>query len=710
MKDQKFAGRLRKDFSTIPQIIDMPNLIEVQKRSYAQFLQMDLPPEKRKNEGLQAVFNSVFPIRDSSETLSVEFVEYRLDSPKYTENECREKWMTYGAPLQVKIRLVVWNIDEQTGLRTLRDIKEQEVYFGELPLMTEKGTFIVNGTERVVVNQIHRSPGVFFDNDRGKTHTSGKVLYFARIIPYRGSWIDFEFDHRDILFVRIDRRRKLPATILLRALGFSTEELLSFFYQTERIYFESSKVFKSVNPKVLEGQQASRDIRYPKSGEIIVQKGRKIKASHLRKMQEAGVERIQIEEKELYGRVLAHDIYDPETGEVILEANEELDEEKIALLKKHKINQFDLIFFDNIRISSSLRDTLLMDKATTPEEARLEIFKWLRPGDPATQKNADRLFESLFFNPDRYDLGKVGRMKINQRLGLSIPEDVHILTKEDIMAVVKHLIDLKDRRGEPDDIDHLGNRRVRGVGELLENQFRIGLVRMARAIKERMSFQEVETMMPHDLINAKPVMAAVREFFGSSQLSQFMDQTNPLSEITHKRRLSALGPSGLTRERAGFEVRDVHFTHYGRICPVETPEGPNIGLISSLTTYARVNEYGFVESPYRVVKNGKATNEVVYLTAWEEEQHTIAQANAPVDKDGKITAELVNARRKGEFVLVPPEEVDLMDVSPNQVVSVSASLIPFLEHDDANRALMGSNMQRQAVPLMVTEAPLVGEK
>ena len=708
MKDQKFAGRLRKDFSTIPQIIDMPNLIEVQKRSYAQFLQMDLPPEKRKNEGLQAVFNSVFPIRDSSETLSVEFVEYRLDSPKYTENECREKWMTYGAPLQVKIRLVVWNIDEQTGLRTLRDIKEQEVYFGELPLMTEKGTFIVNGTERVVVNQIHRSPGVFFDNDRGKTHTSGKVLYFARIIPYRGSWIDFEFDHRDILFVRIDRRRKLPATILLRALGFSTEELLSFFYQTERIYFESGKVFKSVNPKVLEGQQASRDIRYPKSGEIIVQKGRKIKASHLRKMQEAGVERIQIEEKELYGRVLAHDIYDPETGEVILEANEELDEEKIALLKKHKINQFDLIFFDNIRISSSLRDTLLMDKATTPEEARLEIFKWLRPGDPATQKNADRLFESLFFNPDRYDLGKVGRMKINQRLGLSIPEDVHILTKEDIMAVVKHLIDLKDRRGEPDDIDHLGNRRVRGVGELLENQFRIGLVRMARAIKERMSFQEVETMMPHDLINAKPVMAAVREFFGSSQLSQFMDQTNPLSEITHKRRLSALGPSGLTRERAGFEVRDVHFTHYGRICPVETPEGPNIGLISSLTTYARVNEYGFVESPYRVVKNGKATNEVVYLTAWEEEQHTIAQANAPVDKDGKITAELVNARRKGEFVLVPPEEVDLMDVSPNQVVSVSASLIPFLEHDDANRALMGSNMQRQAVPLMVTEAPLVG--
>ncbi len=513
--------------------------------------------------------------------------------------------------------------------------------------------------------------------------------------------------HRDILFVRIDRRRKLPATILLRALGFATEELLNFFYQTERIYFEKGRVHKSVNPKVMDGQQAAADIKHPKTGEVIVHKGKKIKASHLRRMQEARIEQVRIEDEEIIGRVLAHDIFDSETGEVLFEANDELDQEKLVSLKKNGITQFDLIFFDNIRVSSSLRDTLLMDKATTPEEARLEIFRWLRPGDPATQKNADKLFESLFFNPERYDLGRVGRMKINQRLLLSIPEDVHILTREDIMAVVKYLIDLKDRRGEPDDIDHLGNRRVRSVGELLENQFRIGLVRMARAIKEKMSFQEAETLMPHELVNAKPVMGAVKEFFGSSQLSQFMDQTNPLSEITHKRRLSALGPSGLTRERAGFEVRDVHSTHYGRICPVETPEGPNIGLISSLTTFARVNDYGFIETPYRTVKDSIVSNEVLYFNAWQEENHTIAQANAPVDKNGKLVGDLINGRRKGEFLLFPPGEIDLMDVSPNQVVSVAASLVPFLEHDDANRALMGSNMMRQAVPLLKTEAPLI---
>jgi len=708
MKKQALPARLRRDFSAIPGIMEIPNLIEIQRRSYEQFLQMDIPPEQRKNEGLQAVFNSVFPIKDAKENCSLEFASYRFEIPKFSESECRERWMTYGAPMQVKVRLVVWNIDEQTGIRTLRDIKEQEVYFGEMPLMTDKATFVVNGTERVVVNQLHRSPGVFFDNDRGKTHTSGKVLYFARIIPYRGSWIDFEFDHRDILFVRIDRRRKLPATILLRALGFTTEELLNFFYQTERVYFEKGKIYKLVNPKVLEGQNATSEIKHPRSGEVIVPKGKKIKASHLRRMAEARVEQIKIDEDELLGRVFAHDIFDPETGEVLFEANEELDSEKIALLRKQEINQFDLIYFDNIRISSSLRDTLLMDKATTPEESRLEIFRWLRPGDPATQKNADQLFESLFFNPERYDLGRVGRMKINQRLQLSIPEDVHILTKEDIMAVVKYLIGLKDRRGEPDDIDHLGNRRVRSVGELLENQFRIGLVRMARTIKERMSFQEIDTLLPHDLINAKPVMAAIKEFFGSSQLSQFMDQTNPLSEITHKRRLSALGPSGLTRERAGFEVRDVHSTHYGRICPVETPEGPNIGLISSLTTYARVNDYGFIETPYRPVKDGVVTDEVVYLSAWGEENHTIAQANAPLDKKGRLLGESTIARRRGEFVLVSPDEIDLMDVSPNQVVSVAASLVPFLEHDDANRALMGSNMQRQSVPLLKTEAPIIG--
>jgi len=707
MKKPTLPTRLRLDFSNIPKVVDMPNLIEIQKKSYELFFQKGVDPEQRRNEGLQAVFNSVFPIKDGKENCSLEFVEYRFDPAKFSENECRERWMTYGVPLQVKVRLVVWNFDEQTGIRTLRDIKEQEVYFGEMPLMTELGTFVVNGTERVVVNQLHRSPGVFFDNDRGKTHASGKVLYYARIIPYRGSWIDFEFDHRDILFVRIDRRRKLPATILLRALGFTTEELLNFFYQTERIYFEKGRIYKSVNPKVLDGQGATVEIKHPKTGEVIVHKGKKIKASHLRRMADARIDQIKIDEEELYGRVLAHDIFDPETGEVLFEANEELDKEKLVQLKEYRITQFDLIFFDNIRVSSSLRDTLLMDKATTPEEARLEIYRWLRPGDPASQKNADKLFESLFFNPERYDLGKVGRMKINQRMGLSSPDDVHILTREDIMAVVKYLIDLKDKRGEPDDIDHLGNRRVRSVGELLENQFRIGLVRMARAIKEKMSFQEAETLMPHDLVNAKPVMGAVKEFFGSSQLSQFMDQTNPLSEITHKRRLSALGPSGLTRERAGFEVRDVHSTHYGRICPVETPEGPNIGLISSLTTYARVNDYGFIETLYRTVKNGALTDEVNYMGAWDEELHTIAQANAPIDKNGKLAGESINARRKGEFLVVPPEEIDLMDVSPNQVVSVAASLVPFLEHDDANRALMGSNMQRQAVPLLKTEAPLI---
>ena len=707
MKKQALPARVRLDFGRIPKVMEIPNLIEIQKKSYHQFFQKDVPAEQRKNEGLQAVFNSVFPIKDGNENCSLEFVEYRFDPAKFTENECRERWMTYGVPLQVKVRLVVWNFDDQTQIRTLRDIKEQEVYFGEMPLMTDLGTFIVNGTERVVVNQLHRSPGVFFDNDRGKTHASGKVLYYARIIPYRGSWIDFEFDHNDILFVRIDRRRKSPATILLRALGFTTEELLNFFYQTERIYFERGRVLKSVNPKVLNGQIATSEIKHPKTGEVIVQKGKKIKDSHLRRMQEANIEQIKVEERELYGRVLAHDIFDPETGEVLLEANEELDSEKIDLLKDYGINQFDVIFYDNIRISSSLRDTLLRDKATTPEEARLEIYRWLRPGDPPSQKNADKLFESLFFNPERYDLGKVGRMKLNQRLQLSTPDDVHILTREDIMAVVKYLIDLKDRRGEPDDIDHLGNRRVRSVGELLENQFRIGLVRMARAIKEKMGFQEAETMMPHDLVNAKPVMAAVKEFFGSSQLSQFMDQTNPLSEITHKRRLSALGPSGLTRERAGFEVRDVHSTHYGRICPVETPEGPNIGLISSLTTYARVNDYGFIETPYRLVKDGVVSNEVVYMSAWDEDPHTIAQANAMVDKNGKLVGDLINARRKGEFLMLPPEEIDLMDVSPHQVVSVAASLVPFLEHDDANRALMGSNMMRQAVPLLKSEAPLV---
>jgi len=708
MENQGNGRPWRRSFSKIPKIVEIPNLIAIQRQSYEKFLQRDVAPEQRGNEGLQAVFSSVFPIKDFNETASLEFVSYRLEEPKFDVDECRQRWMTFAAPIQVRIRLVVWDLNEETGLRTMRDVKEQEVYFGEIPLMTEQGTFIINGTERVIVSQLHRAPGVFFDNDRGKTHSSGKVLYFARIIPYRGSWIDFEFDHRDILYVRIDRRRKLPATVLLRALGYTTEELLNFFYQTEKIYLEDKKITKAVNEAVLEGQVFSRDVRDSKTREILGKKGKKIKKAHLRRFRESGITQLQLEDEDLVGRVLAHDIINRDTGEVLFEANEELDQNKLDVLRQNRIGVFEVIFFDNLRVSSSLRDTLLQDKSQSAEDAKLEIYRWLRPGDPPTPKSANALFENLFFNPERYDLAKVGRLKLNYKLGLTVPLDHHTLTKEDIMMVVQHLLELKDGRGDPDDIDHLGNRRVRAVGELLENQFRIGLVRMARAIKERMSFQEVEMLMPHDLVNSKPVSAVIKEFFGSSQLSQFMDQTNPLSEVTHKRRLSALGPGGLTRERAGFEVRDVHATHYGRVCPVETPEGPNIGLIASLSTYARVNEYGFIETPYRLVKEGVAQEEVMFLSALEEEGNIIAQANAPLDKKGKFVNETVSARRSGEFIMATPEQVTLMDVSPNQLVSAAASLIPFLEHDDANRALMGSNMQRQAVPLLQTESPLIG--
>jgi DNA-directed RNA polymerase subunit beta len=702
--------RYRRSFAKIPPIAQIPNLIDIQRRSYERFLQMHTLVEERESEGLQAVFNSVFPIKGFNDTASLEFVSYRLDEPKYTVNECRHRWNTFAAPLQVRIRLVVWDVNEETGLKTIRDVKEQEIYFGEVPLMTENGTFVINGTERVIVSQLHRSPGVFFDNDRGKTHSSGKVLFFARIIPYRGSWIDFEFDHKDILYVRIDRRRKLPATVLLRALGYTTEELLNFFYRTEKVYFEEGhKAFKSVAEDTLAGQTVTKEVRDPDSKEVIAKKGKKWKRAQIKRLKAVGINRIPINDEDLDGKVLAHDIINKDTGEIIFEANEELNAEKVEKLRTAGVSVFEIIFFDNIRVSSSLRDTLLLDKSLSPDESKMEIYRWLRPGDPPTAKSAVALFENLFFNPERYDLAKVGRLKLNHKLGLSIPLDVHTLTKEDIMAVVKYLLELKDGKGEVDDIDHLGNRRVRSVGELLENQFRIGLVRMARAIKERMGFQEVETMMPHDLVNSKPVMAVVKEFFGSSQLSQFMDQTNPLSEVTHKRRLSALGPGGLTRERAGFEVRDVHPTHYGRICPVETPEGPNIGLIASLSTYAQVNEYGFIESPYRKVIEGQVTDEVEYLSALEEEVHIIAQANVPMDEKRRFAVKLVSARgRGGEFIMVPGEQVDLMDVSPNQLVSVAAGLIPFLEHDDANRALMGSNMQRQAVPLLRCEAPVVG--
>jgi DNA-directed RNA polymerase subunit beta len=714
--------RVRKSFAKIQKIIDIPNLINIQKQSYEKFLQADIAPDKREDVGLQGVFKSVFPIRDFNETSSLEFVSYNLERPKYDVDECHQRGMTYSAPIKVVVRLVVWDKDEETGAQSIRDVKEQEVYFGEIPLMTENGTFIINGTERVVVSQLHRSPGAFFDHDKGKSHSSGKLLYNARIIPYRGSWIDFEFDHKDLLYVRIDRRRKLPATVLIRALGAvpdtakknpiefkgTTEEILNYYYATETIYLHSASEFeKSVELELLPGQRATRDIK-TKSGEVIVKKNRKFTRGAIKKLEAAKMRTLPIDADELFTKVSAYDVVDEATGEVILECNEEVSQEKVDELLKRGMKEFKVLFIDNLNVGPYLRETLMLDKIDSPEQAIMEIYRRLRPGDPPTPETAINLFTNLFFNPERYDLSKVGRLKLNFKFGLEEPLDGQILTKRDILEVIRYLIDLKNGKGTIDDIDHLGNRRVRAVGELLENQYRIGLVRMERAIKERMSLQEIETLMPHDLINAKPVTAVIKEFFGSSQLSQFMDQTNPLSEVTHKRRLSALGPGGLTRERAGFEVRDVHPTHYGRICPIETPEGPNIGLIASLSTFARVNEFGFVETPYRKVEQGGVTGETAFYSALEEEKHTIAQANAEFDKKGKFITELVSSRRGGEFVQAKPEDVDLMDVSPNQLVSVAASLIPFLENDDANRALMGSNMQRQAVPLLRTQSPLVG--
>jgi DNA-directed RNA polymerase subunit beta len=701
-------GRIRKDFAKIKKVMEIPNLIDIQKRSYESFLQRSCKPEERGDFGLQGVFKNVFPIKNFNETCSLEFVSYRLGDPKYDIDECRQREMTYAVSLKVVIRLVVWDVNQETGNRNIRDVKEQEVYFGEIPLMTESGTFIINGTERVVVSQLHRSPGVFFDHDKVKTHSSGKVMYYARIIPNRGSWIDFEFDPKDILYVRIDRRRKFPATVLLKALGYSTKELIQYFYHNERIIMKKDKILKTVGVDLAVGDKASEDIVDSRSGEVIVKKGKKISTSHLRKIREAAIQFIPIELDDLFGKVVAQEIVDPHTGEVVAKCNEDLTPEKIGQLKQRGINEFEVLSIDNVTIDASIRNTLLIDKINTPGEALVEIYRRLRPNDPPTQDSARQFFQRLFFSPEYYDLSKVGRLKLNYKLKLNIPLDVRILQKEDILETVRYLVALKNGQGEVDDIDHLGNRRVRAVGELIENHFRIGLVRMERAIKERMSLQDVDTLMPHDLINAKLVTAVVKEFFGSSQLSQFMDQTNPLSEITHKRRLSALGPGGLTRERAGFEVRDVHPTHYGRICPIETPEGPNIGLISSLSTYARVNEFGFIETPYRKVVNGTVTNEVVFLSALEEKDFGIAQANAPLDSRGRFIGKEVSARKGGEFTLLSPEEIDYMDVSPKQLVSIATSLIPFLENDDANRALMGSNMQRQAVSLMRTEAPLIG--
>jgi DNA-directed RNA polymerase subunit beta len=699
--------RFRKEFGKFPPLIEIPDLIEVQKKSYEKFLQADLTPDKREIVGLQGVFKSVFPIHDFNNTASLEFDSYALETPKYDVDECRSRGMSFAAPLKVTVRLEVWDVDEQTQTRNIKDVKEQEVYLGEIPLMTERGSFIINGTERVVVSQLHRSPGVFFDHDKGASHSSGKLLYSARVIPYRGSWLDFEFDHKDILYVRIDRRRKLHVTVLLKALGYSVEELLEYFYDHETISLGKGDQFLlNFEPKLYAGQRANNDW-VDESGKLVLEKNKKFTNSVLKRIEEQKIKRFPIERETLIGKICAQDVVDMETGEVILECNEEITDAKLDVLVEKKIAEFRVLYTDRINVGTYLRDTIIQDKVSTKEEALIEIYRRLRPGDPPTLETAQALFNGLFFDPTKYDLSRVGRLKINHKFGFNTALDTTTLTKDDILAVVKYLIDLKNGKGQIDDIDHLGNRRVRAVGELLENQFRIGLVRMERAIRERMSLQDVETLMPHDLINAKPVSAVVKEFFGSSQLSQFMDQTNPLSEVTHKRRLSALGPGGLTRERAGFEVRDVHATHYGRICPIETPEGPNIGLISSLSTFGRVNDYGFIETPYRKIKDGKVSEEVVFFSALEEENHTIAQAKTPLKNEG-IEPEFVSARRQGETVLARREEIDLMDVAPNQLVSIAASLIPFLENDDANRALMGSNMQRQAVPLLRTAAPLVG--
>ncbi|HLC17710.1 MAG TPA: DNA-directed RNA polymerase subunit beta [Thermodesulfobacteriota bacterium] len=717
---------LRKDYSKIGKVVGMPNLIEVQKRSFDQFIQEGVKPAERKSVGLQAIFESAFPIKDFSGNASLEFVKYSLLEPKYNVEECHEKGMTFAAPIKILVRLIMWDRDLETGAQSVRDIKEQEVYFGEIPLMTDTGSFIINGTERVIVSQLHRSPGVFFEFEKPKGFT-GKVLYTARVIPYHGSWLDLEFDQKDWLYVRIDKRRKMPATILLKALGYSVEEMLNYFYPSEDIVLDGKKIVKSVEPEYLVGQKASSDIKDPETNEIILKKDRKFTRLVLKKIVNAGIKYIPVEVEDIVGRIASRDIVDTNTGEVIIECNQTLTREVLDEISRRGITSFKLLLIE--AMGTFFRETLLNDKTggedtksivsyrkENPDDpttnmtfnARIEIYKRLKPGDLPTVETAKSFFNDLFFNPERYNLSRVGRLKLNRKLGFDVELDHITLRKEDILEVVRYLIGLRNGIGNVDDIDHLGNRRVRCVGELLENQYRIGLLRMERAVKERMSLGELETLMPHDLINPKPVTAVIKEFFGSSQLSQFMDQTNPLSEITHKRRLSALGPGGLTRERAGFEVRDVHATHYGRICPIETPEGPNIGLIVSLSTYARVNDFGFIETPYREVKGGKVAARIIYLSALDEQDHVIAQANAPLDKDGRFINEYVSARKGGEFIMARPEEITLMDVSPNQLVSVAASLIPFLENDDANRALMGSNMQRQAVPLIQTEAPLIG--
>jgi DNA-directed RNA polymerase subunit beta len=707
---QTFTGRkrVRKFFGKIQEVAEMPNLIEVQKASYDQFLLVREPLGGRPDEGLQAVFKSVFPISDFSNTSMLEFVKYEFEPPKYDVDECRQRGMTYAAPLKVTLRLIVFDIDEETGAKSVKDIKEQDVYMGDIPLMTNNGTFVVNGTERVIVSQMHRSPGVFFDHDKGKTHSSGKLLFAARIIPYRGSWLDIEFDAKDIVYARIDRRRKIPVTSLLYALGMDAEEILNTFYR--KVIYKRQKDGWRVpfDANRFRGYKAINDLVDADSGKVVLEAGKKLTVRQARQLGEKGLKALRMTDQELIGHYIAEDLVNPKTGEIYAEAGEEITEKTLKAINEAGYKELPLLDIDHVNVGAYIRNTLSVDKNVTREDALFDIYRVMRPGEPPTLDTAQNMFQSLFFDSERYDLSAVGRVKMNMRLDLDAPDTMRVLRKEDIISVIRTLVDLRDGKGEIDDIDHLGNRRVRSVGELMENQYRIGLLRMERAIKERMSSVDIDTVMPQDLINAKPAAAAVREFFGSSQLSQFMDQTNPLSEITHKRRLSALGPGGLTRERAGFEVRDVHPTHYGRICPIETPEGPNIGLINSLATYARVNKYGFVETPYRKVKDGRVSDEVIYLSAMEEGRYTVAQANVPIDNRGRFTEDMIVCRHAGDVQMVPADKVDFMDVSPKQLVSVAAALIPFLENDDANRALMGSNMQRQAVPLVRAEAPFVG--
>ncbi|HEX4767912.1 MAG TPA: DNA-directed RNA polymerase subunit beta [Lichenihabitans sp.] len=707
---QTFTGRkrVRKFFGHIREVAEMPNLIEVQKASYDQFLLVDEPKGGRPDEGLQSVFKSVFPVSDFAGTALLEFVKYEFEAPKFDVDECRARGMTFAAPLKVTLRLIVFDVDPDTGSKSVKDIKEQDVYMGDMPFMTSNGTFIVNGTERVIVSQMHRSPGVFFDHDKGKSHSSGKLLFAARIIPYRGSWLDIEFDAKDIVYARIDRRRKIPVTSLFYALGMDGEEILSTFYSTIAYQHTADGWRVPFSADRFKGMKTSVDLIDADSGEVVIEAGKKLTARSVRLLADKGIKALRAQDDDLYGQYLARDLYNPETGEIYAEAGDEITAKTLPALLEQGFEELPILDIDHINIGPYVRNTLAVDKNSSREEALFDIYRVMRPGEPPTIDTAQAMFQSLFFDPERYDLSSVGRVKMNMRMDLDAEDTVRVLRKEDILAVAKALVDLRDGRGEIDDIDHLGNRRVRSVGELMENQYRLGLLRMERAIKERMSSVDIDTVMPQDLINAKPAAAAVREFFGSSQLSQFMDQTNPLSEITHKRRLSALGPGGLTRERAGFEVRDVHPTHYGRICPIETPEGPNIGLINSLATFARVNKYGFIEAPYRRIRDSQVTDEVIYLSAMEETKHYVAQANAVVDAERKLTEDLVLCRHAGDVMLVPRERVDFMDVSPKQLVSVAAALIPFLENDDANRALMGSNMQRQAVPLVKADAPLVG--